>query len=675
MEQIDRRRVINALAQLPASVLNEICTALPELGIVPVPNIAAEQCARRLVEGAETKGLGLEALVVRAHQVDPLRGLLRKAIPAVSPLDATLVPPASEVERSTQDPESMPSEGPSIPMLVAVRDAGVTLADIPDFQPLSRLGNIIAGVGSRVSLSALESDPRVTSIEASPPAVVTECADSVPFIQATEVHQCCQERGNRALVAVIDESIDVLHEAFLGSDGKSRILAVWDQRDPTGPPPKGFALGTLHTHEDIERYRAQGVVAKMLGKVGPQCHGTHVASIAAGRQSSTGDFAGGVAPEAKLVFVLVKTDPEPGAPPSIGYSVSHLAALQFIKALAEAEKLPVVVNVSLGAQAGAHDGTSLLELSFDEFSGNGRAPGFVIVKSAGNDRGRKLHATVPINSKSVTYLEWSSAPPAYGNPWARRKDMIDLWFPSFDELHFSLIHPSGAISSAQANWNNPVVAEQFADGNTCELKYVRYHIDNGHSRLLVRLERGTAPAIAAGTWRLRIEAGQLHKRIDVEAWIDRTDAQLVSFASHVVEERTLSIPGTARTVIAVGAVAAGELIEQPTFSAYGGTRDGRLKPEVAAPGVKIRAAASLTKTQARLDSGTSMAAPHVTGAIALVLSRCAGQSPPRRLNASQIREALATSARHGNADWHPGTGYGVIDTVRFMQSLGVPVCP
>jgi endonuclease G len=676
VSQINRRQLINVLARLPSDCLHAICTALPELGVVPTPGVTAEQCARRLVERAEATGLGLEAFVVRAHQVDPLQGILRAVIPSVSPVDAALVPPAETVRSFGEGLESLSPRTAPVPVLVAVRDATVTLADVPDFQPISRMGNILAGLMSAHSLAALESDPRVVSVEASPPTVAVECAASVPFIRATEVHQCCQERGDRALVAVIDESIDVLHEAFLGPDGKSRILAVWDQRDQTGPAPQAFPLlGTLHTAEDLERYRVNGIAEKMLGQAEQECHGTHVASIAAGRQTSTKDFAGGVAPDARLAVVLVKTDPEPGSPSSIGYSVSHLAALQFIKALAEKEKLPVVVNVSLGAQAGGHDGTSLLELSFDEFSGNGRVPGFVIVKSAGNDRDRRLHATVPINTNEVARLKWKSEPPAYAYAWARRKDVLDLWFAPFDELNFSLIHPSEKFASAEANWQNPTVPGSFPDGSTYELKYVRYHIDNGHSRLLVKVERGTAPAIAAGTWQLKVRAGKLQKRVDVEAWIDRTDAQLVSFVSHVVEERTLSIPGTARTVIAVGAVAAGDQIEQPTFSAYGRTRDDRRKPEVAAPGVNIRAAASLTKTQARPDSGTSMAAPHVTGAIALLVSHCAKQVPPRVLNANQIREALVTSVRDGNADWHPGTGYGVLDTVRFLQSLGVPVPP
>ena len=80
-------------------------------------------------------------------------------------------------------------------------------------------------------------------------------------------------------------------------------------------------------------------------------HGTHVASIAAGRK--VGTFGGGMAPEARIVVVVPHMKTNPGSPLSLGYSNSHQDALAFLMALHQSRGLPMAVNVSLGMNAGA----------------------------------------------------------------------------------------------------------------------------------------------------------------------------------------------------------------------------------------------------------------------------------------------------------------------------------
>ena len=118
----------------------------------------------------------------------------------------------------------------------------------------------------------------------------------------------------------------------------------------------------------------------------PGGHGTHVASIAAGR--AVGTFGGGMAPEARIVVVVPYMKTEPPAPPSLGYSNSHQDALDFLMAYKKTRQpqLPMAVNVSLGMNAGAHDGISFLEKVFDSISLKGKEERFVVVKSAGNGR-------------------------------------------------------------------------------------------------------------------------------------------------------------------------------------------------------------------------------------------------------------------------------------------------
>src|SRR5688572_3611548 len=172
----------------------------------------------------------------------------------------------------------------------------------------------------------------------------------------------------------------------------------------------------------------------------------------------------------------------------------------------------------------------------------------------------------------------------------------------------------------------PAPSPAFADGVPCVIELTKRHIDNGDSHLMIAID--DAETITAGSWRLDIVGVQIPKGGEVHAWIERGAGVPSAFQDHVSEEMTISIPGTAQNVITVGAVEAGNPIKVGKFSSYGPTRDGREKPDVAAPGVNVKAALAGTKNDAVADNGTSMAAPHVAGAIALLLPRTTSAGRP-----------------------------------------------
>ncbi|WP_118134702.1 S8 family peptidase [Oceanicella sp. SM1341] len=127
---------------------------------------------------------------------------------------------------------------------------------------------------------------------------------------------------------------------------------------------------------------------------------------------------------------------------------------------------------------------------------------------------------------------------------------------------------------------------------------------------------------------------------------------------------TITDPGNAQKVITVGATHRGRPHEYGVsyFSSRGPTGDGRMKPDLVAPGEKILGPVP-GEGQDRKD-GTSMAAPHVSGAAALLMAR----HDELRGRPERVKEVLcATATDLGRERYFQGAG--LLDALRALQSL------
>jgi subtilisin family serine protease len=99
-------------------------------------------------------------------------------------------------------------------------------------------------------------------------------------------------------------------------------------------------------------------------------------------------------------------------------------------------------------------------------------------------------------------------------------------------------------------------------------------------------------------------------------------------------------PSDSPDVIAVGATAVSESGKDviQSFSGRGPTVYGHIKPDISAPGLKIFSSYHQADNAFAIMDGTSMAAPHVAGAVALLLS---GQ---RALSYTQVYDLLTKTA-------------------------------
>src|SRR5262247_2026514 len=105
-----------------------------------------------------------------------------------------------------------------------------------------------------------------------------------------------------------------------------------------------------------------------------------------GGELPPGTFVG-IAPEADIIAVRV-FDAQCSY---LGGLIDLVQALQFIDKSAASLGRPYVVNLSLGTQIGAHDGTALEELVIDALGARG-TPGKAVVVAAGNDGNAPIHA-------------------------------------------------------------------------------------------------------------------------------------------------------------------------------------------------------------------------------------------------------------------------------------------
>jgi subtilisin family serine protease len=127
---------------------------------------------------------------------------------------------------------------------------------------------------------------------------------------------------------------------------------------------------------------------------------------------------------------------------------------------------------------------------------------------------------------------------------------------------------------------------------------------------------------------------------------------------------SITDPGNADDVITVGATHGNwpHTYGVSFFSSRGPTGDGRVKPDLVAPGERIQA--PVPHGEWRAESGTSMAAPHVSGAAAMLMARY----PELIGNPRRVKRILCDSATDLGRE-RSFQGHGMLDVLRAFQSI------
>ena len=388
-------------------------------------------------------------------------------------------------------------------------------------------------------------------------------------------------------------------------------------------------------------YRNQNMTLLNLGAGDYQGHGTHVSSIALGGSSQFGGYTG-VAPGADLIAIKCPLE------------LSDVIEAIYFAIENDAD----VINMSFSNYAGYMDGTDFEDLLVNEAF---MEHGVISAIASGNLGSRPKHAqvTIPSGGSDSIHLQ-STNPPQYS--------YINLLWKSLDMAEsIVLTSPTDEI----------VNLGKFSDldNSLFTVEYDSIHAEiladtslRGTHRLLIQLSESDH-FLYSGDWTIEFTNNDgVPITVNAYAWDNGWSSSYLVFSSHIDYTTIISSPGTSDLGICVGNYQESTSSIAST-SGIGPRIDGVMKPDIVAPGSIISAASTSLTSLWTSKSGTSMAAPHIAGAIAL-LRQASNDSTGWLEYTALLAGAGGNSSHYENRD--PAYGFGLCDLVNSVnQMIGI----
>ena len=421
--------------------------------------------------------------------------------------------------------------------------------------------------------------------------------------------------GKGSVIAVIDSGVDPYHEAMKLSDPNSgriknqaEVKKMIDDLD--------IARGEYFSSKIPFGYNYANK-STSIKEFDPMSHGMHVSGIVAGNSKKIQ----GVAPEAQIVFMRVFGG---------GMFGNGTSAEIYTKAIDDAIKLGVdSMNISIGSPAGTEDyvfPNTVLALEKAKQAGIlvaiaagnngffGYSPGLKAKPKAENpDIGMLADPSVSPNSLSVASIQNMHV--AKKGIQIKNDDRVLSFQPTANAKV-----TDQWVSLKDCGYGRPADFKEQGDGNTYALiergepgpvsgdplsfaDKINNARDKGYAGVIIYDNEPDMPLIQVEAPGTTIPTAFVNRKdgLYLKDTIARNPQAQIRFNDEYVY--SLSEDGG-----------------QPSeFSSWGLTPNGNLKPDIAAPGGGILS--SLNDNQYGVMDGTSMAAPHVAGGVALVKQR------------------------------------------------------
>ena len=510
--------------------------------------------------------------------------------------------------------------------------------------------------------------------------------------------------GKGVLIGIIDSGIDFTNPDFRNPDGSTRIRALYDiqqnrifSREDINLYLQSEAFERINNPNLQNEASSENVTISLSRAIDFSGHGTAVAGIAAsngasskgyfegaasetsaGYENSSAGYAGslaGVAPEAELLVVKLGPD----IPDSFPRTTQLMKAVNWTVLTATEMGMPISINISIGNTYGPHDGSSLLETFLDAAAEVGRTSICVGGGNEGSDRG---HTSLIFeqNETGTKFISLSIGDYETGLT-------IQLWKNYSSDCSVALIAPDGTVYPIVETF--PTLTGTFlrpaasldrsltisTTGETI-LVYIGTPVPYSINQELYFDFIPKAEYLTRGIWQFRIEkivSNPLSLNLYLPVGLTR------SLETRFVDpdtSNTITIPSTASRVITVGAYdpytdlvpdfsGRGYILEQlVTDREATGTStffQTQVKPDLVAPGVNIVSNDLLGGYST--FTGTSFAAPFLTGGAALLMEWGIVRGNDRYMYGQKIKATLQRLARQLEA--YPSvpnevSGYGAL---------------
>lgn len=481
-------------------------------------------------------------------------------------------------------------------------------------------------------------------------------------------------QGAGVIVGFVDTGINYTDSLFRNVDGSTRIIGIWDQtnnsdnsnniENETAKPFSAFSAlyGTQYTAEEINLALNSDNPASIVPTRDENGHGTFLASIAAGNRDEREGFSG-AAPQASIAMVKLKPAKQylrdfyliqDGAD---AYQENDIMmGVSYLYFLARKYSMPLVVCIPLGTNIGSHMGMSRLGQYLNQVSlSNGSA----VITAAGNETGARHHfrAVMDADTDEVT------AELRVGEREAGFS--MELWAENMGVYTVGFISPTGEVAreiSVPLRGENTV---SFLLEQTQITVYTQIaDVSAGSQFIFMRFETPMS-----GIWRILIR-NSLDIRETFHLWLPvRGFITDETYFLRPDPDTIITDPGNARYPITVTAY------DHTKNSIYihasrGYSLSGRIKPDLAAPGVNILGASVSGRRLTRM-SGTSVSAAHLAGAAAILLNWGVLNANYPYLNTPVLKSIFVRGAQRNPALTYPNRefGYGTLDLYEAFLHL------